>query len=301
MSGKDGAAFYHYILTGNAATTTVGILTALDADTIVTGVEATVDNQGILARLQVKGITVLCIAGVAHQHLVNDDVLAHQRMEVPCGRVLEDDTFQHHVLTLYQRNHHRTQETLDSVPLRSSLGVRHVHVGTLLALGITLRRDPVAGLHLYAAGNSQQTLPVLGGNLLLLHGAPVLAVTVDNALAGDGNVLSTLGTERRLQTTGVQTLERGLDDRIQRLIGSKEDDGASLQVQLDVALEHDGTGMPHTLRHHQLTTALLAEGIDGLGKGLRVQRDTVAHATKVGELDLTVGNGRSLHLRHLER
>ena len=56
---------------------------------------------------------------------------------------------------------------------------------------------------------------MLSSDLFLLDRTPILAIAIDNALAGNGNVLSTLGAQRRLQTTGVKTFERGLDDRIQ--------------------------------------------------------------------------------------
>ena len=83
MAGKDGATIDNHILTGPATTASVGILAALDADAIIAGIETRVDNQRILARLQVECIAVLGISRIAHEHIADDDVLAHERMEVP--------------------------------------------------------------------------------------------------------------------------------------------------------------------------------------------------------------------------
>ena len=148
MTGKDRATVNHHIFTRNTATASVGILATLDTDTIITGIEARIDNQCILTRLQVERIAILCIAGIAHQHLVDNHILAHQRMEVPSGRVLEDESLEHDILTLHKRYHHRAQETLDGIPLLFGLSVRHVHVGTLLALSISGRRHPIVFLQL---------------------------------------------------------------------------------------------------------------------------------------------------------
>ena len=38
-------------------------------------------------------------------------------MNVPCRRVLEDDTIEPNVLAAYETYHYRTEETFDLVPL----------------------------------------------------------------------------------------------------------------------------------------------------------------------------------------
>ena len=195
MSGKYRTAVDHDILAGDTTTATVGILTALDADTVITGIETGVDYQGVLAGLQVQGVTILGITGVTHQHLVDDDILTHQRMEVPGRRVLEDDTFQHHILTLYERYHDRTQETLDGIPLLFCLGVGHIHIGTLLTLGITCGGYPVTRFHLLTAGNGKQFLPMGFRHLPLLDRTPVLTIAVNHSFSRDSDIGSTLGID----------------------------------------------------------------------------------------------------------
>ena len=73
-------------------------------------------------------------------------------------------------------------------------------------------------------------LPVGVGDLGLLQRAPVLAVAVDDAVAGDGDVGGAIGRERRLAAAGVESLERGLDQGIEVFVGSKLYDGALLPL-----------------------------------------------------------------------
>ena len=92
MSCKYGATVYHHILTRFATLASILVLTALDADSVVASIELAVHDERILARLQVECIAVLCVARIAGKHTVDDDVLAHEWMDVPGWGVLEDDT-----------------------------------------------------------------------------------------------------------------------------------------------------------------------------------------------------------------
>ena len=53
-------------------------------------------------------------------------------------------------------------------------------------------------------------------------------------MTGDGNILAAVGRQRRLATTRVESLERGLDDGIQLVVTREEDDSTHLQVEIDV-------------------------------------------------------------------
>jgi len=75
MSGKHGAAADHHILAGLAALAPVGILAALDADAIVAGVKLRVDDEGVLARLQVEGVAILRKGRVAREYLIYYNIL----------------------------------------------------------------------------------------------------------------------------------------------------------------------------------------------------------------------------------
>ena len=234
MTGKDGTTVDDDIGTGNTAATAVGVLTALDADTIVASIEARVDNQSVGTRLQVEGIAILGVGGVTHEYIIYNNILAHQRMKVPRGGVLEDDALEQHVLTVDEAHHDGTQEPLHSLPFLFGLGGGNVHVRPLFALGIPCGWHPVVFLHLLTAGNSQQALPVAFRDFGVLHGTPVLAISVDDAMSRDADIGSTIGREWRLTATGVKALEGCLDKGIEVFVGSKLDDGTSLQVQVDI-------------------------------------------------------------------
>ena len=61
MTLEYGTAVYNDILARNAAFSSVSILTALDADTVIAYIESRVDDECILAALQVKTVTILSV------------------------------------------------------------------------------------------------------------------------------------------------------------------------------------------------------------------------------------------------
>ena len=139
-------------------------------------------------------------------------------MEVPCRGVLEDDALEEHVLTLDEADHDGAEEALVAVPLFLGGGLDDIHVGVLLGVGIALRGYPVVGLGLETAGTGENGLPLGVGDLAALDGTPVLAVAVDDALTGNGDVLALYSRQGRLAAARVEALEGGLDDGIERVV-----------------------------------------------------------------------------------
>ena len=140
-----------------------------------------------------------------------------------------------------------------------------------------------------------------GSHLAFLDGTPILAIAIDDAITRDSDVRSSFSIDGRLETTGVQAFKGGLDNGIERLVGSKENDGTGFEMQFDIAFEHDRSRVPHALWDHEFATTLLAQCINSLGKCLGIESDTIAHSAKVGQFYLIVGNNGSLHFRHTER
>ena len=103
MSLEYRTSINHHILAWSSAPASVGILAALDADAVIAGIKSAVDYQCVLAGFQVQPITILGIGWITRQNVVDDDILAKQRMDVPCGRVLEDDILEQHVLAVDHR------------------------------------------------------------------------------------------------------------------------------------------------------------------------------------------------------
>ena len=77
MSGEDRTAVDYHIFAGTTTTAAVGIFTALNADAVITGIELRIDDEGVLARFQIKGIAILCVGWIAREDIIDNDILTH--------------------------------------------------------------------------------------------------------------------------------------------------------------------------------------------------------------------------------
>ena len=85
MSVIDGTSIHHDILTGSLQVASILVLSRLDADGIVAHVKLVVDNQAVLAGFEVQAIAVLAVPRVDDHDVLDDDVLAHEWVQVPGG------------------------------------------------------------------------------------------------------------------------------------------------------------------------------------------------------------------------
>ena len=108
MSFEYGTTIDNDVFARNTTLSSVCILSTLDADAIVANIESGVDNQGIFTGFQVKSVTILCKGRIAHQNILDKHILAHQRMNVPCRRVLEDNAVEPYILAVDEAYHDRT-------------------------------------------------------------------------------------------------------------------------------------------------------------------------------------------------
>ena len=133
------------ILARNTALSAVSILSTFDADTVIAHIKGRVYDERVLARLQVQTITILCEGRVAYQYILDEYVLAHQRMDVPGWRILEDDAIEPDILAADEAYHHRTEIILHFVPTFFCCNAEwHVHARTFrIRLEGSLRREPV--------------------------------------------------------------------------------------------------------------------------------------------------------------
>lgn len=104
---------------------------------------------------------------------------------------------------------------------------------------------------------------------------PALAVPVDDAVAGDGEIGCVGGADEGLVAGGA---EFG-DGRIVSVIGGAEEGGTLVEMQVDVALEHDGGAEIGSGREQHRATALGFAGVDCCLNGVRVLGDTVGLGT----------------------
>ena len=236
---------------------------------------------------------------VSDGNVLDDNILAVQRMQVPARGVLEGAVLEEDTLALPERDHDRTEEGLDFLLVQGR--VRIVEgTGGGTGLRIPLVRIPDGTVLRDITAPLQDGLPLVLGDLPVLDLPPEFAAAVDDAAAGDGDVMRTGGVQRGQAAPDIQSLEIRVDDGIQVLVGIEDDDGVLHHVQFDMALEFDGTGAPDALGDDKFAAALLLQGSDGIGKGLRVHGDAISHSPEIGQDDRTGGDGRTLHPGHLE-
>ena len=228
---ENGASIDNHVLARDATLSAIEVLAALDADTIVAHIKGRVDDEGVLARLQVETIAILCEGRVAYQDILDEHVLTHQRMDVPGRRVLEDDTIEPNVLAADEADHHRTEVILHLVP--TFLGgdaERHVHARTfLVCLHGSLRREPIVGI-LEGTATRGNLLPLSRSYLGFLQRTPIFAVSIDGTLTGDCHILQVATGDRRLAAACVQALKGCLYEWVEIDVGREEDDATFLYM-----------------------------------------------------------------------
>ena len=105
-----------------------------------------------------------------------------------------------------------------------------------------------------------------------------------------------LGMDGRKAATHVQTLEIGVDDGVQVLVGAEHYYCILVQIELYVALQADGTGEPDAGGNQQAAAALLGQMADGSGKCICIESNAIPHSAKVGERH---GKGGDYRLRNI--
>ena len=229
------------------------------------------------------------IAGIAHLYVLYQHVFAHQRMQVPCRRVLENHAFQPYVLTFYQAHHDRTQERADALPFFFRLEVlRHVHVADGVSLQRSGVREPIIGALVDPSARGCR-LPLALGHLLPLQGTPEMPVAVDSPLSGNRYIGQVASRNGRLAPAGIQPFEHRFHQGIQVDIGREEDDRSLFDMQVDVAFQHDRACKPYAGRHRKPASALLRERVDGAGKRFGTKLCTVAHRPEIAQIDFVIG------------
>ena len=200
-------------------------------------------------------------------------------------------------------NHHRAQEVVHALEIGAGFRPRrNVLVGARRGPElIAFRRIPrlaVVGEH---APASDQRLPLAGVEFVLLHGAPRITVAVDHAAARDGHVFHAPRRDRRLAAQRVETLERGLDKRIERLVVAENDDGVLFEMQFGIVFQLNRPGVPDAFGNDHTTASPGGQGGDGVGESRGVERMAVARAAEIGDADRIRRNRGPGDLRHLER
>ena len=303
MSVIDGTTIHHDVLARCLQVTSVLVLARLDADGIVAHVKLVVDDEAVLAGFEVQSVAVLAVPGVDYHHVLDDDVLAHEGMQVPGRGVLEAYALQPDVLALCEVEQCWTQEVACRLPVFVGLAPSgHVHVAATQFVEDGLCGSPNLRALCYArhAALFEQCVPLSFGEFAALDPAPGVTLSVDGAEACDGDVLLAHGIQRADAAACLQSLEVGIDDGILVVIAREEDHSAVLQMQVNIVLEGNGSCKPDASGHDEVASTALADATHGEVEFLGVVVVSVTACTVFGDAFRKVLEGGTLHLCHLE-
>ena len=241
------------VLRRNVPKASVLVASALDSDAVVARLEAAVLNEHVLARLWVASVAVGAV--VDDGQAAHGDILRQQGMHHPEGRAQQGDAFEQNVFTLIKVDELWAQAfSLELALLDGGAG-----------FGI-LEQQRAAHLLAFDGLGS----PAVG--VLATHRPPRLvgAVAIDGAAAGDGDVLLAVGIDAGLIVHEVHALPARLHNGEELRIEGKEQMGALFKIEVDIALQGDGTCGPGAGRHYHASAASLRTGCNGFVDGLLV-------------------------------
>ena len=212
---EDTAAVDEDVLGRDGAGASYLIFARLDAHGIVTYIKGGTGDDDVAARLDVHGVGVLRVDGVLDIDTVDDDVFAHDGVERPGGRVLEEHALEEQIATLDEFDHVGTEEVLDG----EGVLVGHIALiaetfalihATLVLLG------GVPGVVVDETALSEEVTPLVAVGFATAHVAPGIAVAIDDTRAGDGDVVEVLTVDGRGTAVALETLVGDAVEGIER-------------------------------------------------------------------------------------
>ena len=255
---------HYYILRRDTSVAAGFVLAGLHADSIVAYVERAMRNNNIFATLYIHAVAVLAVPRVADIEIAQNQVLAAHRVEVPCRAVLKRNTFQQDAFAINEMQHYRTEERFDYLPEAVIGDDRHI-----LVHAVTLRQDrsavriPDIFVGHYAAFLLQVFLPLSGSHLALLQRSPPVAVAVEGAMTGDGDILRAACIQRTGAALGGNALEPLVIDLIQVQIVAEDDKTILLRVQTYIGFERERRRRVDTGRDNYRTASCLRTFVNG--------------------------------------
>ena len=258
MAVIDGAVGNGQIAAGPAVAAPVGILAGFDANGIVAHVKRRTGQEHMLAGFDIDPVAIGGIVRVPDGDVPDGNMAAPQRMQVPAGRVLEGTVLNQDPFAFPQGDQHRTEERLDFILVQRRIRIIQ-RAGRGPGLLISLVGEP--GLAVLAQDTTplQDGFPEVLGHLAAFYFTPGVPVAVDDAPAGNGDIVGTRGVDRRKAAAHVQAFKIRIDDGIQILIGRKNDDGILFHPQFRAAGQGDRAGQPDAGRHREDTASTLGQ------------------------------------------
>ena len=257
-------------MTGFAQLTAIAVAAGFDGDAVVAGVEEAVLDQDVVA---VFGVTAIVVVAVGVDgDAAGGEVGAEDGVQLPHGRVGDGDALDQNV------------GALDGL----------VEVGAQIvafAEDALLCGGAVVG---HLAQQLDVVVTGLGDGAVRVDGAgpvpPVVLVslTVEGALAGQSDVLLLIGVDQRAPVVQLGAFVVGEHQRVVGrgdVPGEAQDGVLAFQMQVDVALEGDGTDVIHTGRDDDRAAAVGAGLVDGALDGCGVQFTVVGDGAVVQNID----------------
>ena len=265
------------VLRRHVALAAVAVAAALDGYAVVAGVEEAVFYQHAVAALRVAAVAVGAV--VDHLYTPDGDVGGVQGVDHPEGRAQQRDVLQEYALTLVEAHQLGAQAVLGAEDaLRRALPLLVIHRYAVLAVLQQARTG------LYLLGYHALAPSELGGTAPRPPGL-LAAAAVDGAAAGDGNVGLLEGIDAGREVEALKALPRRLDDGVELGLEGKQQGGALLHEEVDVALQRDGTREERLAGgHDDAAAAFLRAFINGFLDSFLVL------GSRVGSLGAKLGN-----------
>ena len=189
-------------------------------------------------------------------YATHNDVFAEQGMDNPERRTQEGYILDEHSVTFVDIDELRAQTILGS---ESAL----FHIYAILCI----LQQACTRTHILTDFSRFPTICVLATPF---PPSGILAAAIDSSLASDGNIFLLVGIDARLQVVAVKTFPTSRDDRIEFGLEHKLQHAALLNVEVDLALECDGTSIECAFWHYHTSASSLRTGINSFVDSLLV-------------------------------
>ena len=152
-------------------------------------------DMDIPAGFHIDAVAVLRICGIYDPDAAHSQVLAEIGVHIPGRRVLQSDVLDQNIAAVAQAHHHRPVEVVvgrgccqsffkgiivSGIDLSRDRGIEHIPGG---------EPDPSFLGFEHIGGLSEQFFPLPGSHLEFLDRTPQMAVSVDDAVSGNSNIL----------------------------------------------------------------------------------------------------------------
>ena len=230
------------------------VAAALDGYTIVASVESTVLDDNVVTALRVAAVAVRAL--IPYFYVLDEDILAKERVDNPERRVEQCDIFDGNILTLIEIDELRAHALV-------------LHIALLdVKTGLRILKEQrtanlLAFLQRWCPAETFLSAPFPPGF--------IRSAAVDGTLTRYGNILLLVSVDAGAEIHAVHTLPARFHDGIELLIEDEEELGILLNLKVYMALEEDGTGIICSGGNNDLATAPLGALGDGFIDGFLVR------------------------------